>query len=418
MLDDPTARYPLFLDPTITYTGWTMINSQFPSQSYWSFGKNDCPVPFTGECAKVGQAYGETMDYRSMWQFSTSAFNGKLVTNARFTIDLLFSAFPTPSITQLREVNATIGSGTTWSNNSSAWSPVVTATVSHSSYPAARKVTEFGGSLTSRLQAIANGSAPTTTWGLRVPDETTSSSWKKYDAKTARLIVTVNTRPNTPDSLTVDGQACVAGPDRPVVSTATPVLTGRVTDPDGHAMQALYTWAKWDGSSFVDVGSGSNGPWANGSYAQLTTGTLEHGGIYTFRMQANDSPSVPMSPGVSDVTHVPGNCEWEVDLTDPVVPTVTGDVYPEDSVGCPPQGCGSVGQAGQFTFASSADVVSFQWGFTDPPTTVLNPLTTGDPVTLDWTPTDSGEKTLYVQAVDRAGRTSTKAYHFTVAPTP
>ena len=253
-------EYPVYLDPTITYSSWTMINSQFPSQSYWSYDKTDCPSPFTGECAKVGQIYGGTMDYRSMWQFSTSGFKGKLITSAKFTIDLLYSAYPTASGTQLREVTTTIGSGTNWSNNSGSWSGTVTATVSHSSYPAARKGSEFSGSLPTRIQAIANGSATTTTWGLRVADETSSSAWKKYDAKTARLVVGVNTKPNKPDTLTVDGRACVAGTGRPVISTATPVLKGRVTDPDGHSMRAYYAWAKWNGTAFVDVGSGNNSP--------------------------------------------------------------------------------------------------------------------------------------------------------------
>ena len=91
MLDDPGAQFPLYLDPTIGYFGWTMINSYYTNQSYWSYDKWNCPSPFTGECAKVGQAYGEPsgMDYRSMWSFSSDAFRGKLITNARFGIDLL-----------------------------------------------------------------------------------------------------------------------------------------------------------------------------------------------------------------------------------------------------------------------------------------------------------------------------------------
>ena len=71
----------------------------------------------------------------------------------------------------------------------------------------------------------------------------------------------------------------------------------------------------------------------------------------------------------------------------------------------PARGCGSVGQTGRFTFTSSADVVSFRWGFTSPPTTVLN-VSAGGTATLDWTPPDGGAKTFYVQAVDRAGRTA------------
>ena len=287
--------------------------------------------------------------------------------------------------------------------------------MTNSSWPAARKLTEFDGGLAGRLQAIANGSATSTTWGLRAETETSNSGWKKFDARTARLVVGVNTRPNTPDTLMVDSRPCAAGAGRPVIATATPVLKGRVTDPDGHSMEAWYAWAKWNGSSFVDVGGDHNSPHANGAYAETTTGTLEHGGVYTFRMATNDGPSVSGAWGVSDVTHMPGNCEWEVDLQDPVVPTVSGDIYQQNNAGCPPQGCGSVGQTGRFTFSSSADVVAFRWGLTSPPTTVLN-ASAGGTATLDWTPPDGGAKTLHVQAIDRAGRTATKVYQFTVAP--
>ncbi|MFC7484761.1 hypothetical protein ACFQX7_38615 [Luedemannella flava] len=77
MLADPSVQFPLYLDPTIAYSAWTMINSQYTDQSYWSYDKTDCPPPFSGECAKVGQVYGMSMDYRSMFQFSTSGFKGK-----------------------------------------------------------------------------------------------------------------------------------------------------------------------------------------------------------------------------------------------------------------------------------------------------------------------------------------------------
>ena len=187
------------------------------------------------------------------------------------------------------------------------------------SKPAARKYTEFG--MTGEIQNIANWNWAWVTYGLKANTESSATGWKKFDAATARLIVDVNTRPNMPDTLTVDGKACPAGSSRPVISTATPVLKGRVTDPDGHSMHSFYAWLKWNGSSFVDAGSGNNAPWASGAFAQITTGTLDHGGIYTFRMQTNDSPSVGMTGyGISDVTHIPGNCEWEVDLQDPAVP--------------------------------------------------------------------------------------------------
>jgi hypothetical protein len=74
--------------------------------------------------------------------------------------------------------------------------------------------------------------------------------------------------------------------------------------------------------------------------------------------------------------------------------------------------------AGTFTFSgSSSDVVSYRWGLSSPPTTVATPATMGGSAQVYWTPSAGGAKTLYVQAVDQAGRTSgTRMYQFYVGP--
>src|SRR5262249_35641243 len=120
-----------------------------------------------------------------------------------------------------------------------------------------------------------------------------------------------NTKPNTPDTLTVDDKPCVSGADRPFVKTTTPTLRAHVTDLDGDTMNVWFTWAKWNGSSFVDEpGGGMQGSVPSGATAVFNvTGNVD-GGIYTFRSQSDDSPS--RSPYLtSDVTNIPGNCEWQ-----------------------------------------------------------------------------------------------------------
>jgi hypothetical protein len=219
-----------------------------------------------------------------------------------------------------------------------------------------------------------------------------------------------NTKPSTPDMLTVDNKPCASGPNRPFVKTTTPTLRAHVTDPDGDAMNVWFAWAKWNGSSFVDEpGGGMQGSVPSGTTAVFNvTGNVD-GGIYTFRSQSDDSPS--HSPYlVSDVTNIPGNCEWQVDISPPAVPTVTADVYQEGRTS------GSVGQTGRFTLSSSPDTKSFLWGWSDPPTSPLTPSTLGGSVSIDWTPTSSGARTLFVRAIDRAENESNKAYQFIVAP--
>lgn len=246
-------------------------------------------------------------------------------------------------------------------------------------------------------------------------NETHSERWMRYFLNDFRLHITFNTKPNTPDNLTVDGKPCTSGAGRPFVKTTTPTLRARVADPDLDTLNVWFAWAKWNGSAFVDEpGGGMQGRVPSGGTALFdVTGNVD-GGIYTFRAQSDDGASHhPFL--ISDVTHMPGNCEWQVDIAPPAIPTVVADVYLEQPAGCSGGPCGSVGQTGRFTFSSSADTTSFRWGFSDPPTNVLSPSTLGGSVAIDFTPTSSGLRTLFVRAIDRAGNESNKAYQFVVA---
>ena len=104
-----------------------------------------------------------------------------------------------------------------------------------------------------------------------------------------------------------------------------------------------------------------------------------------------------------------GWCEFAVDVEPPDAPSFSSSVY--KTTGCAPEGCGSLGIADTFAFAStSTDVVKYRWGFTDPPSMTVN---AGTPVR--WTPPSDGAKTLFVEAVDKAGLSTRKTFQFTVA---
>lgn len=283
LLTDPAAVYPIYLDPTVTYTSWTMINSRYTSQSYWSYDKEDCPGRHTGECAKVGYTdAGPTMAYRSMWQFPTSGFKGKQILNAQFTIDLLHSWQCSKSTTELRRVNSTLSSGTTWSNTASDWSGSNVATVYNESCDQARVPTEFA--IKSLITSIAASSASYVTLGLKAATETNHSGWKKFDADVARLVVQTNTVPNAPTSLTVDGKACVVGSGRPYTSTATPSLRANVSDADRNSLTASFEWARirYDGTygPISDPKAQSSVP--SGSTALVTSpaGVIDKGDLF------------------------------------------------------------------------------------------------------------------------------------------
>ncbi len=123
-------------------------------------------------------------------------------------------------------------------------------------------------------------------------------------------------------------------------------------------------------------------------------------GNYQYRMTASDTRVWGPESGW---------CEFSVDITAPDAPSFSSSVY--KTTGCPADGCGSLGIADTFAFAStSTDVVKYRWGFTDPPSMVVS---AGTPVR--WTPPSDGAKTLFVEAVDKGGLSTRKTFQFIVA---
>jgi Concanavalin A-like lectin/glucanases superfamily len=427
MLDDPAARFPLVIDP-LYVTGhiqwaYASADNQNGPMKDNRVSPGD-PSPAAVELY-VGNDPETTHQYRGFMRFPISGLAGKQILSAKiagrvdhtwkcgsnrptyfFRSDGIAAAprqsWPGPALRVL------LGNNNVHANETSCGEPNVPFEVSTAALINDLQLFTSQGT-TDYFIAISAGED---TSGR---NETNGERWMRYFLSDFKLHVTFNTKPTTPTALTVDGKPCVAGPARPVVKTATPTLRAQVADADGDSLEVWFAWAKWNGATFVDEpGSGNQRGVPSGGTALFNvTGNVD-GGIYTFRVQSNDSPShTPFL--ASEVTHLPGNCEWQVDLSPPSAPVVSSDIYKEGPIGCPGGACGSVGQTGRFTISSSADTQSFLWGLSDPPTQVLTPATLGGSVTLDWTPAASGPHTLFVRAIDRAGNERNNTYQFVVA---
>jgi hypothetical protein len=426
MLDDPGARYPLVIDPP-----WVV------GQAQWNYASADNqngptsdskvasgdPSPAAAEL-RVGNDPDSTHQYRSFMRFSINGLAGKQILGAKIAgrVDHTWKcganrptyfyragaisaaprqAWPGPGLQLL------LGNNNVHANEADCSEPNVSFEVST-------------GTLVNDLQAFANSGVPDYYVGISAGEttsgtnETATDRYARYFLNDFSLQVTYNTKPAKPDTLTVDGKPCASGAARPFVKTTTPTLRAHVTDADNDSLNVFYAYAQWNGTSFVDQGGGEqdNVP-NNGTAVFPVTGNVD-GGIYTWRAQTNDGAS--HSPFlVSDVTALPGNCEWQVDVSAPAVPTVTGDLYKEGPTGCAGGACGGVGQTGHFTISSSADTQAFLWGFSDPPTHPATPATLGGSVDVPYTPDASGPQTLFVRAIDRAGNESNRIYQFVVA---
>ncbi|WP_027341439.1 LamG-like jellyroll fold domain-containing protein [Hamadaea tsunoensis] len=429
MLAAADTVYPVYIDPSwsggLRNNNWAIVMSKYPESSGLSL---------TSASTKGGAGHGRVCDYdsngnclsttyvvRSMFQLDTSGIRGHHVTKASFFIKQLHSWTCNPASTAKLWHVDNVGNWENFSNltwnysndwNKFRWYESTTAWASR------RTDSAYGCSgpgddefdVTGWTRDVAAN------WGwylglsLRADNENDTNQWKRFDAGTARLAVDYDDPPTAPNWLQVDGRDCVQGGGRPVIPTATPQLSARAWDPDGDQMQLWLGAQKWGGTAFDGPSVAGYQDWvSNGTRGYWTTSALDDGGIYAFRAQANDYGK----GGTGPVTNMPGNCEFEVDLTDPVTPTVTGDVYTN---GC--DACGEIGRTGTFTFRSSPDVTHYRWGFG---TATIDTWATraGDPVTVTWTPPEGAtlQQNLVVVAVDRAGRTkdnSAARYQFTV----
>jgi hypothetical protein len=251
-------------------------------------------------------------------------------------------------------------------------------------------------------------------FGVKAADERNHNGWKKFDAGSARFVVTFNSYPNAPDQLTVSGAPCATGADRPYARTLTPELRARVSDPDGFAAPLTGTFWWWP------LGSGPNGTdvvaqgWvASGAQAivSIPPGRLVDGRTYVVQAQASDG----IDAGQRSVT-----CEFTVDATPPETPAaVSSAAYPSDG-----QLHGGAGIAGSFTFtppaASPADVAGYAYtldtGIQPAEAAQADAGGTDHAATVSLTPPTDGTQTLRVWSRDRAGNFSPtpRSYQFGV----
>jgi hypothetical protein len=216
--------------------------------------------------------------------------------------------------------------------------------------------------------------------------------------------------PDTLTELGTHGQKCSTGSERSLVTTTSPMLRARVSEPAGRAVR-LEVWTyllRPDGTSEETAREWPlSEPTGSGQIAQVNLADLADGQSYVWAGRAVDD---------SGATGAWTRCEFTVDITRPnPAPTVVSadGIYLADDAWH-----GGVDVPGSFTVSANgvADVTGFVYGFADPPTTYLPASAAGGSATVEFTPRDYGMHTLFVQSVDRAGNRSDRVeYTFGVA---
>jgi hypothetical protein len=397
LLTSATTVFPLFIDPKSSApirSSWTMINSGHTSQSYWSYDRADH--------AKVGNAGDGTNMYRSLFQFSTSTWKGKHVTAAEFHVGLKHSWSCSNTSTEIHvSSSATIGSGTTWSSNSSTWGSSLDTASNQNCHDASGVDTEWSSSaLTSGVAAKA--SAATVVIGLRAANESAAASgWKKFDESTgaggAHLSVTYNTAPKA-GTLLLDGTTCKTSASSPAllstIGSHNPVPKVSVTDGEADKSTVTFTYPKAGGGTATSAMANV----ASGATAQLTAGIPAAGipsGSTVYSWKATISDGTDSSTA--------GPCYFRIDNTIPAPPVVASadNLYVDDEALH-----GGVGRPGTFTITGTPGITKYVWGAepADPTNTVST--TNGAPVTIAFTPSEEGLNGIQVVGYNAVGTPS------------
>lgn len=430
LVDDPAAVYPLRIDPSFTakLLNWTEVLSQDTSGgnvSFWN-GQNLAPSSY-GPVMTGYYPYYNTGIARAFFQMNTASVNGKHILGATFRITENWANNCTPEEVQLWETGG-ISTGTTF-NHQPGWNKELSAqTVAKGwSSSCAAGVVSFGAT-----QAAVDAAAagwPNLTLGLRAKDESDQNGWKRFLAD-ATLQIDYNSISSVGAMSTLPALSpqCVSGGSSPAsndpyLNSPTPQLIAVANDADSseNDLKGSFIWQSWNGSAWVAAGSGTDpiGRAANTetSFTVPATGTgaLLDGTTYRWQVQIIDPLQSPYSG--DDLSAWSPWCEFIADFTPPPAPTASAGVYLSDGL---PHG--GIGVPDTFTLGSAGtpDVVSYKYGFTDPPPLTVSPASHGGSASFTWTPPSAGPYTLYVQAVDAGGNVSAQTrYTFQVsAPAP
>lgn len=430
MLIDPEASFPLYIDPvwqSSTNSGWAMVDSGYPNEEYWKFdGKRHERI---GRCPS--SCYNSKVK-RLFYRLGTP-YSGKTILEATFRVTLQHVYNSTARAAALYLMPAGISSSTNWNNQpgGSGWSGAThlatsSPTSTKSTCTSTNQNTEWNAK--TAVQQAATKGWSTVTLGLRSVNETSGVHTKRF-CDNGVLSVRYNRAPliaNASELTMSPGGQCVYGAGAPYVDVP-PKLNAVLRDPDHSSAHTEQIKAE-----FKVTWTPSGGTAQSRSYV---TPLKASGSVFSYTVPSDIAQNVPISwqvrasdntswgPWSSDGSR--DVCQFLYDKSSPTAPDVDSAVYlPQDAADngtadaalCieSDEWLGSIGISGSFVFDSAAsDVVEYRYGFNTNPVpgvNVLRPTTDGGPVTLaDWYPDKEGPRTINVQAVDRAGRSSTIA---------
>ncbi|MGW0855914.1 DNRLRE domain-containing protein [Streptomyces sp. NPDC002690] len=395
--------YPVTVDPTSTLAVTTDTWVQNPDYT-------DSQVSSTE--LKSGTYDAGTDVARSYLKFDVSALKGKHITDTNLALYSYYSSTcaTTGAGTQVRRVTGTWDSSTiTWSAQPATTTTGAVTNTAALGYSTSCPAGTENFDIDAIVQAWADGSS---NYGLRVAgaSETDSTTWRRFrsanyvsgDGSTEpHLTVTYNSYPSAPASGAVAPSAVNAYNGKRYVTSLTPTLSAKVTDPDGSKTKGQFEItadpAYADNTYSYTATSAAVASGSTATLAVPSASAFPAGAHLRYRVRANDG---------TDYGAWTGYTTFVMNTGLPVAPVVTCDTYGSgtwtakaDAVTCTLD-------------SASTDGAGYWWGLDDSSVPKRKLDTTdgngGDALTISISPAN-GWHTLYAKTVDSGGNISTAA---------
>ncbi|WP_275404941.1 DNRLRE domain-containing protein [Streptomyces sp. SID10815] len=403
-----TATYPVTVDPTSTLAVTTDTWVQNP----------DYPDSQTSsQELKSGTYDGGADTARSYLKFNTSAFTGKHIQSATMSLYSYYSSScSSTAVTQAKRITSALDTTTlTWGAQPSTTTTNMATNGGHWGYNSSCPANWSNWTLTGMVQDWANGTANN---GIQLSssDEKDSTNWRRFRSANyttsgyaPKLVVTYNSYPAVPTGAAISPSTSNAYNGHRYVTSLTPTLSSKVTDPDGANVQAQYEITADPAYADTTYSLTAYGKTvASGSTSTLavpSASAFPSGSHLRYRARAYDG---------TDFGSWSGYTTFVLNTTKPVAPTVSCDTYTQN--GWTAKAPAAVNCTLDTT---STDGAGYQWGLDDAslPNTKLDTTngTGGDPQTISVNPA-GGWHTLYARTIDSGGNLSTAstAYSFGV----
>ncbi|MFG2558081.1 hypothetical protein [Streptomyces sp. NPDC048496] len=250
LLTGKETTYPVYLDPSVSGSreAWTIIYKKYPDGTFYngagwtnsdgSKGTSTARVGYENQTNGTARSFFR-MDSNNLWN------TDKVISASTFRIKNSWSWSCTnrPVETWL---TGSISSSTSW-NKPPSWSRLLSTVNESKGYNSTCPGGNLAFDVTSAAKDAVSKHWDNITLGMRVPvaSETDVYAWKKFDAKSAVLSTTYNTRPKAPTALdtipsTKNTQGCGDTAPYGLIGNTDIYLTAKITDGDGGTVKAKF----------------------------------------------------------------------------------------------------------------------------------------------------------------------------------